>query len=722
MNAQSILPLGSNPEPISFDYFPSKQYALIWRNWGLVDLSRLAKILKTSEENILNLGESMGLPVPYQYDSIWQTRGYITIIRNNWHLLPYSQLLELLGWTEERMAFTLKEDDFLWHKFGNLKPAAKEIYYTDPTDKEIEEAQKIKEIIKNNFPDNETVQPPFEFLQSFNKVPDDFEKTTTSNNGKGLCMAHAYASCYGDPFLMNPDEVLPDGYLAKISKSGINALWLQAILYTLVDWKPAPQLSGRWQERQANLNKLAEKTAKYGIKLFIYINEPRALPESQIKLKELIGAKDQNENAACLCPSNEKTLEILHNSCRDLFKNVPALGGAFLITASENRTHCHSHIYPEPCEACSKIGRHEAIAKIISAIESGIHEANPDAEIIAWDWAWKKEWTEKAISLLPKRVKLMCTSETELETNVGGVKGEVLDYSISKPGPSPRAVHLWDKGKESGLDCVAKIQMNNTWECCTVPYIPAVYLVDEHLQNLRKIGINNFMVAWSLGGWCGGNLKLLHMSPEKMAENDFGSKAADDICSAWKFFSDAFAEFPLHHTAQLYCAPQNMGPANLLYKNPTGYSATMTCYPYDDLASWCGRHYPEEIFEEQFRKISEGWENGLKALDLAESKISNNHRINFDDLKSISNACYCHFRSVYLQTRFIRLRNIETPDNQKECHNIIEEEIKLAKMLYNIMLNDSRIGFEAANHYFYTPLSLQEKVINCYMLLSKYKD
>ncbi len=47
-----------------------------------------------------------------------KTRGYVTLIRRNWQLLPYEQLLELLEMTPEQLAFTLREDDYLWVKLG----------------------------------------------------------------------------------------------------------------------------------------------------------------------------------------------------------------------------------------------------------------------------------------------------------------------------------------------------------------------------------------------------------------------------------------------------------------------------------------------------------------------------------------------------------------------------------------------------------------------------
>jgi hypothetical protein len=46
-------------------------------------------------------------------------------------------------------------------------------------------------------------------------------------------------------------------------------------------------------------------------------------------------------------------------------------------------------------------------------------------------------------------------------------------------------------------------------------------------------------------------------------------------------------------------------------------------------------------------------------------------------------------------------------------------EIALAKRLYPLARSDARIGFEAANHYFYRPLDLVEKVISCAALERK---
>jgi len=44
----------------------------------------------------------------------------------------------------------------------------------------------------------------------------------------------------------------------------------------------------------------------------------------------------------------------------------------------------------------------------------------------------------------------------------------------------------------------------------------------------------------------------------------------------------------------------------------------------------------------------------------------------------------------------------------------------LARQLYLISKEDSRIGFEASNHYYYFPLDFVGKVINCEFILNSW--
>ena len=118
----SVLPSVSQRPPVSCGWFAKPWQAVLWRNWGLVPIDRLAKVLQTDEAQLREAAGQLGLDPDRQADPVWLARGYLTIIRQNWHLCTYEQICQLLAMREETLAFILKEDDFLWHKMGSFKP------------------------------------------------------------------------------------------------------------------------------------------------------------------------------------------------------------------------------------------------------------------------------------------------------------------------------------------------------------------------------------------------------------------------------------------------------------------------------------------------------------------------------------------------------------------------------------------------------------------------
>jgi len=718
------LPVGNAPVALDFPHLPTRLQAFVWRNWGLIPVSKLAAVLGASIQQIIELAKDMGLPDMTDADfQLWHERGYLTVIRRNWHLLPYEQILELLEWTPDELAFTLKEDDFLYHKLGNHKPQTEPVLYVPLNEQQKLETKELKEIIEAHFDKSENAsEMPFEFLNKYGAK----NQTSTAESDFALKLTYSYSAVYGDPLLDEKSDPYPEELLEEYASCGINAVWLQGTLYTLVPWLGDNTYSANWELRLKNLRKLVERAGRHGIKIYLYMNEPRNMPEAFFEQHpDWKGAEVKGGGAFALCTSNPEVLSALRDGMVMLFKELPGLGGIFTITMSENVTHCRTRPmnidapgHDKECPICAKRPQIEFPAEVNRAIAEGVHSVSPQADVIAWTWAWDKEWDEQVVELLPKDIKLMCVSETDVPTDAMGIKGLVLDYSMSKVGPGPAAERLWKKAAECGLKSVAKVQLNNTWECSAVPYIPVPDLVEEHLNNLNVAGISDIMLSWTLGGYPGGNIELLRVSKETLAEEKYGSEAAPLILKAWHEFSNAFREFPLHKTPQLYWAPQNFGPMNLLFAESSGYAATMIGFPYDDLASWCGNHYPEDVFEEQFRKISKTWNDGMKYLVDAKAKVKAELKDNYVDLLNVAEATYCHFRSTYLQICFIRLRNA---GKKLECLPVLDEEIEIAKRLLAVVYRDSRIGFEASNHYYYTANDLKEKVLNCEYLKSRLK-
>lgn len=128
---RTLLPT-SGRKALEIPYFPNRMCTFIWRNWNLVPIDRLAKTIKTDESKIVEIANLMGLP-PSKEPTWPLAQNYITIVRRNWHLLPYEQLLILLDMTPEKFAFHLKEDDFLYYKVGGFKPQCEPLFYNDLT-------------------------------------------------------------------------------------------------------------------------------------------------------------------------------------------------------------------------------------------------------------------------------------------------------------------------------------------------------------------------------------------------------------------------------------------------------------------------------------------------------------------------------------------------------------------------------------------------------------
>ena len=55
----------------------------------------------------------------------------------------------------------------------------------------------------------------------------------------------------------------------------------------------------------------------------------------------------------------------------------------------------------------------------------------------------------------------------------------------------------------------------------------------------------------------------------------------------------------------------------------------------------------------------------------------------------------------------------DVTQQKKQVTSLLDSEIGLAQKMFELASADSRLGYEAANHYFYVPLDLVEKVVDC---------
>lgn len=805
-------------------HFPTRMQALIFRMWDTVPREKLAEVLETTAENIDEAAFAMGL-LPQGDCTLWQKRGYISIIKNAWHILPYEQICALLDWTEEKLAFILREDDFLGCKLGDEKPFCEKLIYRPLTDEEKEKTKKIKAVTEKYIKVSE--KKPFDFFTAedseiiskkakksgfleiteewgmedltkkaetayFRKLfEDDFHKmfafplkggkkkiklvlsdnllykgeyheidcteeeitiTAFSPVGilRGLMHLEDYMLIQGGPYVKIGKESFrekiktryiysfcglysnafeedvrtsyPDELLRRYARSHINGVFTQGVLYKLTPFEFDPDISKGWEKQLDGVKRTVEHLKKYGIKLYLYINEPRAMSLAFFEKYPHLKGRVMGDYAS-MCTSAPEVKEYLYNAVKRLCGEVPDIGGFFLITCSENLTNCYSHIrYGEkqPCPRCEQRKNYEVIAEVCNIVNRAAKSVNKDITTFANTWQWlnafSAEETEKCIELLDKDIPLLCTSEEGLRFNCGGKEHTLQDYSISKVGPSTLSMRNWKTARESGNETAAKVQINTTWECSTVPFMPTFELVKKHMENLDRLNTEHLMLSWTLGGYPSDTLKIVsdfyferdgELQSDKTLDALYGDDATK-IKEASKLFCAAFEKFPFD-VGTVYTGPHNAGVSNLLYEKPTGLKATMTCFCYDDLEAWRSV-YTEDIYEKQLTELLKKWEEGIEILE----------GVKECDFTYMAKACLAIFSSCVNQVRFIRMRDNDGIQKDKEAlKELLKSETENAKMLYNIMQKCPAIGYEAANHYYYTQAMMLEKILNCAYLEEK---
>lgn len=741
----SQLPMGPAPAPVAFPHFPDRLHAFVWRNWPLVPAERLARVVGAKPEQIREIARAMGLSEQPAIGDDQQRRSYFTIVRRNWHLLPYEQLVQLLGWTVGKMDFVLREGDGLFWWLGNYKPKAEPLRYEPQSDAARARLRAIAAIVSEALgPGFDRVDdPPFSFVQRLSEGP-PVKACQRPPNAFSPRFCYSYFGSFRDA-LSGEEDVYPEGYLARLAASGVDGVWLHEPLYHLAPFPWDETLGARREECVANLRALVSRAKAHGLGVYIYLNEPRPMPKAFFDGRpELRGIDDVGVlrgQLATLCTSVPSVQHYLRDGMAALCQAVPDLAGVFTITASENYTNCWSHFTGYQCPRCGKRTPQEVIAEVNTLLFEGIRAGGSKCRLIVWDWGWPDDWTPGIIERLPEDAWFMSVSEWNLPINRGGVDSRVGEYSLSVVGPGPRATRHWALARDRGLKTIAKIQAGNSWELAAVPYIPVVENVAEHAAHLRQANVDGLMLSWTLGGYLSPNLEVIieigqaaessaGKAMHAVAVRRFGA-AAPAVVEAWRAFSAAFREYPFA-CPSLYQSPAQMGPANLLWGEPTGYDAagaTAFAYPFDALDAWRSI-YPADVFIGQFEKMAQGFDEAVAGFKqkVAGLILDGGASRALEDEIGVAEACAIHFRSVANQARFVlardQLAQATTPAQARPLIEVLERTLRsdlaLAVRLRAIQSRDSRIGFEAACQYFYLAVDLAEKVINCHDLLTRW--
>lgn len=718
------LPVEGPDQPVPYPHFPTTAHAVVYRNWGLVPAAALAATLRSTQGFVREVGAALGLP-ERSADHDLRGRAYLTIIRRNWHLLPLRQIASLLGWSADRLSRTLNDDDFLLIKLGSGKPACAEVGEVERTRDIRADEMRIRAVVSDELGRLAAVpgEPLFGFVDDFAVTQPAYEPLPPSG-GLSPLLCYGYFSDYG-----SPDTGYADDYVRSLRACGIDSMWQAGLLRELAPFPWDPALSDGWRGQVDRLRRTVARLKAADMRLYLYLNEPRALPASFFDRFGHLKGADEGAVAA-LCTSLPDVRDYLTEAVASLCAAVPDLGGIITITFSENLTNCWSHQFSSvqvgtetetmDCARCLSAGLPTVVADVNNAIAEGIRRAATGAELIVWDWSWPARHATEIIERTDPSASLLSVSEWGSQINRGGVITVVDEYAMSVNGPSPGARSHWQAARAKGMRTLAKIQVNNSWEMSAVPYIPMATSVARHLAGLLDEAVNGVMASWTLGGYPSPSLELLaeaatavregtRFDPDvaslAVARRRFGHAAAPVVVAAWTAAAEAFEHYPFSQPT-VYTSPVNVGPANPVWSEPTGYEATMLGFPYDDVDTWRGP-YPAPVLATQLEQVAVGL-TGAHELLLSISADDEQHRRALAAERRFLEVGAIHLASAANQIRFIARRS-----DPGAIAAILDAEEDLARRLLHLQWVDSRIGYEASNHYYYTALDLIEKLVNC---------
>ena len=539
--------------------------------------------------------------------------------------------------------------------------------------------------------------------------------------------------------LMDDVDYYPEAYLNRLAHEGLNGLWLS------VEWKDVTRTSFREpspdrQRRLAKLRRTVAKCARYGIKVWLYYNEPEGFyspDDPMLKAHpELAGAGWPSRRF--ICPNSPAAQQFIYESARSIFSEVHGLGGAINIALGEHGSSCLDSVGAEgdrrpDCPRCSKVPNWQTLAASQAAMVRGIKEGDPAAEYICWLYmpAWKPlaPWVYELSAHLPKDVTLQVNFESgavkyQLDRpRVGG------DYWLSFVGPSDRFARIAQQAVAHGTPMSAKLQVGCSHESATIPFMPVPSLLYRKYREMPALGVSSVMQCWYFGNYPG----VMNRAAGRLAFEDFSGTeegflrslaaaqwggATDRVVEAWQHFAEAFQNFPLSTRFQWW-GPMHAAPVWPLHLKPALRPLQPTWLVGGPSGDAVGEMLDNHTLPEVVLlagKMAEEWAKGVALLKPLAGEFRGNQERLLDI--GLAEAIGIQFASAQNMLEFylMRSRLFDLPpagalQQLEAMEAIVRREIENSERLAVLCAADSRLGFhcEAERHQ-YCPTRLRWRV------------
>ncbi len=380
---------------------------------------------------------------------------------------------------------------------------------------------------------------------------------------------------------------------------------------------------------------------------------------------------------------------------------------------------------------------------LLEMIGGILKKRNPDFDIVFWSYNWNRapvQYRKALIDSLPKYVTVQATFEMGEFIVRDGVTNRTADYTIFSHGPGYYFSTEARFAKENGLRFYSMTNTGGlTWDCGVAPYIPAPYQWMKRYAEMRHAhttyGLSGTMDSHHYGfapSFISELAKWAFHDPyveldtvlHKLAARDFAPEYADEVCEAFRCFSDG----AYHHisTDRDQYGPCRIGPAYpfILFENrnvkiPTvpyahfgGNAICMPVYGYNsNLASYkileteeLRRKFDYEIYS--FHIAEELYTKGCEMLEEIIPKIPERKREDALRIVAVAKFIRNTIRTAINLKEFYKRKEALLATHGEERNKLVDEmlsfcraEIPNAEATIELVEFDSRLGYEPSMEY-----------------------
>jgi hypothetical protein len=482
----------------------------------------------------------------------------------------------------------------------------------------------------------------------------------------------------------------------------------------------------------------------------LYLNEPLGVAETDEFLKrhpQVRGSTSVFKPMINLCTSTPEIKTYLRESAYYIFSQVPELAGCAMITASEFPSHCwcRSGINPEKpeerigevttCPRCVHRTPQEVVGEIVRLVLEGATAAQPNAEIIAWNWSWSMWEPDPQVGVLaalPKEAIVMGDYERGEPTEACGFPYTNDEYNLKVVGPSQRFKGVATFIQGQGRPVYARIQIGTTHENPDIPYLPVPTKIAQKYHTLQETDVRGLMTCWNFGNMPSLATEVageftwwpqpsVREGVRAVAARHFGENVADDVVAAWEIMAQAHDDFP-GSIPVMYHGPISRGPNFLFLFDPI-HKKFPNSWLLDkdirgDLLDWARPFGPEKVLECYRSEVSKGLP-AVEVLDRALEKTSGEDRRRLEREAGVLKFHLIQTRSAANVVDFI-LRRDEFHASQDAAQKaalldrleaICRDELENAAAAIPLLKADPRLGWHGeAYGYMITPQQVEEKL------------